>query len=526
MKSHLQNAVNFRQTSQSMPAKPNQVKNNAGGFTFKASDLEIVKRFLILGTEGGSYYASQRKLTADMVNSSINTIRTNGIDVVNLIVDISTSGRAVKNSGALFLLAAAAGQGDLQTRRAALNALPKVARTATHLFEFLEYTKQFRGWGRALKSAVANWYEAKDADALAYQMVKYRSREGWTHRDVLRKAHPSTDEACHAALYDWACHDKSNEHLPSIVYGFQKAIKVASPAEAVSVLKAYRNLPWETLNTAVLKDASVWKQLLPTLPLTALVRNLGRMTANGALSPFSREVDLVVEKLGSSEYLQKARVHPVSLYVAKATYQSGRGDKGSLSWTPIPQVVKALEDAFYKAFQFVEPTGKRFLLGLDVSGSMSGAKCSGMNISAREASAVMALTTLKSERNVITMAFSGGFIPLSLSANDNMDSALHKVSRLPFDNTDCALPMLYAMKHKIPVDTFVIYTDSETWFGSEHPHQALSHYRGVSGIPAKLVVVSMVANPFTIADPSDKGMLDVVGFDTSTPAAISEFSKL
>jgi 60 kDa SS-A/Ro ribonucleoprotein len=33
----------------------------------------------------------------------------------------------------------------------------------------------------------------------------------------------------------------------------------------------------------------------------------------------------------------------------------------------------------------------------------------------------------------------------------------------------------------------------------------------------------MVSNGFTIADPNDTGMMDVVGFDTATPALISEF---
>lgn len=44
------------------------------------------------------------------------------------------------------------------------------------------------------------------------------------------------------------------------------------------------------------------------------------------------------------------------------------------------------------------------------------------------------------------------------------------------------------------------------------------------GIPAKLVVQAFTATSFTIADPSDAGQLDVVGFDTATPAIISDFA--
>jgi 60 kDa SS-A/Ro ribonucleoprotein len=87
-----------------------------------------------------------------------------------------------------------------------------------------------------------------------------------------------------------------------------------------------------------------------------------------------------------------------------------------------------------------------------------------------------------------------------------------------------ALPMVEALKHRWAVDTFVVYTDSETWAGNIHPAQALRNYRERMGIAAKLVVVAMTSNGFTIADPDDAGMLDVVGFDAATPNVISEFA--
>ena len=54
--------------------------------------------------------------------------------------------------------------------------------------------------------------------------------------------------------------------------------------------------------------------------------------------------------------------------------------------------------------------------------------------------------------------------------------------------------------------------------------QALQHYRQKMGIPAKLIVQAFVANHFSIADPSDAGMLDVIGFDTAVPSLIRDFA--
>jgi 60 kDa SS-A/Ro ribonucleoprotein len=99
------------------------------------------------------------------------------------------------------------------------------------------------------------------------------------------------------------------------------------------------------------------------------------------------------------------------------------------------------------------------------------------------------------------------------------------VSDLPFGGTDRPLPMLYAQAQEREVDTFVIYTDSETWAGDVHPVQALADYRRASGIDARLVVVGLVANEVSIADPTDPRMLDVVGFDTATPQLISDFAR-
>jgi hypothetical protein len=69
------------------------------------------------------------------------------------------------------------------------------------------------------------------------------------------------------------------------------------------------------------------------------------------------------------------------------------------------------------------------------------------------------------------------------------------------------------------------YTDSETWAGDIHPIQALRDYRLASGVDARLVIVGLVLNGFSIADPADGGMLGVVGFDTATPQLIADFAR-
>src|SRR3982751_6143925 len=123
------------------------------------------------------------------------------------------------------------------------------------------------------------------------------------------------------------------------------------------------------------------------------------------------------------------------------------------------------------------------------------------------------------------MGIGSGLTPLAISPRQRMDDVVKQTSYLPFGGTDCALPMVEALKHRWAVDTFVVYTDSETWAGDIHPAQALRQYCERMGIAAKLVVVAMASNGFTIADPGDAGMLDVVGFDAATPALIGDFAR-
>jgi 60 kDa SS-A/Ro ribonucleoprotein len=528
-----------------------QVPNSAGGFAWPVDKWMRFDRFLIFGTERGTYYIRERLLTRENAAAVAECIAEDGVRVVRRVVEISEAGRAPKNDPALFVLAMAAGLGDGPTRAAALAALPVVARTGTHLFHWLQYLKGFRGWGRGVRRAVGAWYTAKPVAELGYQLLKYPSRDGWAHRDALRLAHPSAPTSAHDLLFRYAVGGwervKGAEAVASSADEravIERLIAVQSlremtPPAAAEVI-ASRKLTREMVPTELLAHAVIWDALLDGLPLTALVRNLGVMSKVGLVVSGSDATRQVVSRLGDRVALRKARVHPVAVLVAMRTYASGRGARGEGRWTPVSQVVDALDRAFYATFENAPSTGKRIMLALDVSGSMGSPVFGLPHLDCREASAAMALVTAASEPEHRFVAFTRGtypsrwsatlgsrfdtgLSPLAISPRQRLDDVVRAISDLPFGGTDCALPMVEALKHRWPVDAFVVYTDNETWAGTIHPAQALREYRERMGIPAKLVVVGMASNGFTIADPDDAGMLDVVGFDTATPQVIGDF---
>ncbi len=507
------------------------MKNNAGGFAFKADSFARLERFLVLGCEGGTYYVGESDLTAQNVDNVRACIEVDGLRAVQMITDISVSGRAPKNDPALYALALAASYGpDPKIRAAALAVLPRVARIGTHLFTFCAFIDTQRGWGPALRRAVAEWYLQKSPEKLAYQLVKYQQRNGWSHRDVLRLAHANaTTKPAHNELFRWTV--KGNEHLnsalgchpglPVLIQAFEEG-KRRDEKTIVPLIQEY-GLTREMIPTEHQKSPAVWEALLEKMPPTAMIRTLGRMGACGLLAPLSAASKLVCERLADRELLCSQRVHPIQVLSALLTYGAGHGAKGKLTWTPVPQVVDALNDAFYAAFDFVVPTGKRFYLGIDVSGSMTGGAVAGIEgLTPNMGAAAMAMLIARTEPNYFIGGFSTRFIDLGLSRSDRLDAAMRKC-QMSYGGTDASIAIQHAYQNKYPVDAFVIISDGESWAGSIHASQAIQQYRDKAHIDAKLIVINMVANRTRVGDPTDPGTLDIIGFDAAVPTLINEF---
>ncbi|HEY7981685.1 MAG TPA: TROVE domain-containing protein [Candidatus Eremiobacteraceae bacterium] len=518
-----------------------QVKNTGGGFVYALDDWARVDRFLILGAEGGTFYVAEHKLVAENAQHLRKMIREHGVDVVRRIVAVSTSGRAPKQDPAIFALAMCAGWGDAETRHAALaDGLCKVCRTASHLLQFASYIEQFRGWGRGLRRAIAAWYNDRAVDELAYQIVKYQNRHDWANRDLMRLAHPNAVGDDRQLLYKWiagkagdtfAGDAAPNESL-RLVWAFERAKSMTAvlpevgAAAQMAAFVAEQKLPREAVPTEWLREPAVWDALLADMPMTAMLRNLATMTRVGLLTPHGAATAIVLDRLRDGERLRKARVHPIAVLAALVTYAGGRGVRGTNEWKPTASIVAALDAAFYASFGNVQPLGGRLLIGLDVSGSMAMGCVAGVpNLTPRAASCSLAAVHVATEDRCDVMAFSHTFAPFAIDRGEKLERVVERANSTPFGNTDCALPMLYAIEKRLEVDTFVVYTDNETWFGQIHPDEALRRYREQSGLAAKLVVVGMTSTGFTIADPNDAGMLDIVGFDSAAPNLIAAFAR-
>ena len=322
MREDVLTTIGTRRTPQSQAARPEQVKNEAGGYSFKVGDDERLRRFLLLGSDSPTYYTSAKDLTQDNAAVVFRMAASKPLDLVRQIVDISVAGRAPRQNSAIFALAIAASPPTSpEGRAAALAALPLVCRTGAHLFTFTKYIKQFRGWGPGLQKAVARWYTEKDVANLSYQLVKYRQREGEAQKDVLRRSHPVTADPARRMALNWAVGKGLNdypervqavpatqwatmtpaqrkearaagrpkltraEELPesvAIIADFEDAQAATTVSEWVSIIERGHGLSWEMLPDVAVTDAAVWEALLHQgVPQTALIRQLPRLTNLG-----------------------------------------------------------------------------------------------------------------------------------------------------------------------------------------------------------------------------------------------------
>jgi 60 kDa SS-A/Ro ribonucleoprotein len=536
-------------TPQTKAASEKQVANNAGGYSFVVSDANRLVRFLVLGTDGGTYYVSQKDLTKQAIQFLADYAKRDSAEYLETLLSVVRENRAPKADYALFAFAVLYKNGsDKAAYRAAL---PLVARTSTHLFDFVGYLKGLNGFSTSAQKAVAAWYTNKPTEKLALQTVKYRQRNGYTHRDILRLAHPKgLDES----IVNFVLGKGVTETAPAIIRAFQKAQSLTAVKDAVSLIKENNDLPWEAFPTSFHKEASFWKAQFETgMGATALLRNVTRFAKLGLFDDIQFAGD-VAKALMDRDAIKAGRLHPVNYlnayfvftqgaYREVKSYYGKTKEREAVTWDRNPKIVAALEEGYYAAFGNVESSGKRVMLSLDVSGSMSSPVNGLAGLDCREASVAMAQVSLHTEDYVTVNAFThgtgprwssyssrrdvtsiDGLEPLDLNEKDSLAESIAKVSRLPFGGTDCSLPMRYALQKKIAIDTFVVYTDSETWAGPQHPHEALEAYRKAMGIQARLIVVGMEGNEFTIADPSDPLMLDVVGFDSAAPRIMADFS--
>ena len=519
------------QTEPLIGREAEMVERPHGGHVFETDCWTRLERFLILGVEGGTFYQKARDLAKESIAVVRECMQDDEMRTVHTAQAFSMAGKAPRNDQAVYVLACGMTYGSDRCKAHVSTILPTVARTATDLFLFVSYVKAMRGMGHAVKMALQRWYRRPEGD-VAYQVTKYRQRNGWSHRDVLRLARPKPSGPIQDAIFGFAVRGKldlpGGDSMPlddlQIIRDWEAIQKADGPDDVMALIDGNPAITWEMIPSEK-RTPAVWKALLPNIPLEALRRHLAGLTANKALKPLSDETTTVVQRLSSYQAGQRRQLNPFRLLQTIKMYGRGHGLRGSLRWDPVQEIQVALGRALDQSFGELPEMQKRIYLAVDVSGSMSRwGSVAGMDgCKPLDAAAAIATALAKRAPRSVIFGFDGAVHDLGIAPSSSYAEVLRTTEMIQGGHTDAALPFLHAIETNLVADAFILVTDSESWAGHMHVTEALREYRRRINPNVRVVTISMENSCASLADPKDPGMMDTVGFDAATFAGVQAF---
>ncbi|TSS97574.1 60 kDa SS-A/Ro ribonucleoprotein [Bagarius yarrelli] len=466
-----------------------------------------LRRFLCYGSESAIYKSrEQRKLCVERISALTELLEAGrGSEAVQLVRSVSLKGGVKSLSPALFSLAVITEHSDMTAKQAAYGVLKEVCISPCELFSFVRYKKELSGagqrgmWGRALRKAVADWYNTLDALTLARHVTTCKRKGGWTHQDLFRLAHlkPANNAVALVSKY--------------VTKGWKAVQEVyADPEKAEDVMKVFVYLDAVEKTKHSNDEQEVWKALLKEMSIAALLTHLGKLSADKLLCSGSREA--AAEK-----------THPVNVLLAAEDYKRGHSKRGKLKWKSNRDIIQALDSAFCTCLSNVESTGKRFVVGVDVSSRLDSLTLSSL-VSTVTVAAAMVMVITRREPIVDVLLFSeGAVVPCPIAADSSLLQITIQLLQACSSCTDCTLPITWASDNDKMVDVFVVFTNNDTWPGRSSSAHTLRMYREKTGLFAKLIVCNMTTNSLHFLDRDDSGMLGICGFDSHTPHIIHDF---
>jgi len=519
---------NRKETPQNkpIPGRESEMKKNlAGGYSFKASDWTALRRWLLVGSMSGAYYQGKEEMTEANIKVLNRCIKANASKVGEEIIDASKKGTSVHTP--IFALVVLS-MGDASSKNVFRDIFNSVIRTASHLYEFTSYVKDMRGFGSVIHKAVNGWLDAKEAKELEYQLLKYQNRNGWTHADILRKFKPKTEDVNKNSVYKWAVGKGFNiveANGLNRIAGYEILKSASTSEDAVILMINDLKLTHEMIPANIKRTTGIWEALFHNMPVGATIRNLGNLTEKGIFKNVAN-LDLLEKKL-SKENLAKAYIHPINFASALLVYQSGGHlGRSKLTWNTVPRILDIMNQGIQDCFEVLEPTGKQFFYALDVSGSMTGNMVGNMWLAPYQVAGILALASVKSEKNYFVGGFDTRFKVLQrITKNCSYSEIVDWGSGVwpgNFGGTNASVAYDYAIKNDIFADVFVFVTDSESWTGHRHPSQALKEYRSKINPNAKSIYITLVpySDRVSLVDPKDPRSYDVASFTSQTPKMI------
>lgn len=458
-----------------------------------------------------------------------------------------------------YALAVCARSTNQRVSQKAYQALPNVCKTPAQLFMFLKYCQRslnLKSWPRRHRKAIAKWYTENrqyldDPMLLAGHVTKYRRRHGFSHKKVLKSCHPNSSKSSAEIKYilcyvvkgltkaNQKIHDGNdktfNNNIREFITDYETIKKQNVPEDdVIAIIRKWR-LTWEQVPNRLLKTKNVLAALLPMMPLTALLRNLGKLTSFGLLQPNSKGEESTCSRLENEDILRQANLHPIQILSSLNGYCKGRGLRNpQLRWSINDNIVQSLTKAYMKQLTCSCQNPRlppNILVAINIRRSMENHVAGNPVMNCKHTATALAMTLIKwqSRTQIVTFGSDNPVqrleIPISEDGIHDMEMALETVTaRRENDLTYFNEPFRYAHQNMGSVDAIILMTDCLTRGDQSNIRDAYRNFRQRYG-DISFVTVGFHTNgeDFPVAEPQNPKMLDVIGLDAEAIDLIVSF---
>uniref|UniRef100_A0AAG5D3U9 TROVE domain-containing protein n=1 Tax=Anopheles atroparvus TaxID=41427 RepID=A0AAG5D3U9_ANOAO len=477
-----------------------------------------------------------------------------------------------------------------EERHAAYDMVVEVVGGSRDLFFFLSYYMQLAtqsghaGFGHGIRAALTRWYDKHTAMQLADMLAKSRSYEGWTHKDVIAKAHLKLTCPEKQSLIDAVMKrtsqliagkptekkkgkkGKKNKAVAGARAG-DTAPKVSEAVRRYQTMRQFRSAPTVTkvldnikqhgmtLDMVPLhfkRSLKVWEALYPTITYRELLNAAlpmadFRLLRQGLDEPNIMTYAAALENRLSA--LEEEQIHPIDvhqiakLFETRRRYESKTKEivhKFNIPSVGVPiasEVLQKLQAAVDHSFSHHPKTGVRYYIALDLRKPHEKKTVFRSEImSCFHASVMLAFSIFKREQNVTVVAFTEQediLKPVQFTASMNWQQAVAHCQGLllPKTKVSLAAPIARAEADKLKVDLFITITDSLIRVNPTRtpPYVALRDYRKKVKLNlSRYVAVSLSHHEpsFDFSSCSDTtGILEMVGYNGTNAKIIEAFAK-
>ena len=458
-----------------------------------------------------------------------------------------------------YALAVCARSTNQRVSQKAYQALQNVCKTPAQLFMFLKYCQRslnLKSWPRRHRKAIAKWYTENrqyldDPMLLARHVTKYRRRHGFSHKKVLKSCHPKSSRSPVEIRYilcyvvkgltkaNQMIHDGNDKtfSIPEFITDFETMKKQNVPEDDVIAIIRKWELTWEQVPNRLLRSKNVLAALLPMMPLTALLRHLGKLTNHGLLQPKSKEEEFTCTRLENDDILRKANLHPIQILSSLNGYRIGRGlGNSKYCWSINPNIVQSLTKAYMKQLTCSCQNPRlppNILVAINIRPSMESHVAGKLVMNCKQTATALAMTLKGCQSRTQIVTFNNRHtvqkleFKLSEGGIHDIEEALETVTArrendLPV--TDFSEPFRFAHQNMGSVDAIILMSDCLTRRDQSDIRDAYRNFKQRYG-DISFVTVGFHNNgeEFPVAERQNPKMLDVIGPDAEAIDLIVSF---